>query len=136
MDYILEFSNSESGIKEEVKLPMPNIDVTDKIDDADKFFMSENRTRREKHEYLFKLECDLIGEDKTKELVGGDFKSCDQNMIQTLFVKIIRAYDKPIDDIRAEEEEETYEQLGQLAQTAEQLNKVPDTAGKLNRMKK
>lgn len=130
MDYILEFNN------EEVKLPDYNIDVLEKIEKADNYFMSENRTRREKHEYLFKLECDLIGEDKTKELVGGDFKSCDQNMIQTLFVKIIRAYDKPIEDIKAEDEEETFEQLEQLAQTAEQLNKVPDTAGKLNRMKK
>lgn len=126
----MEFNN------EEVKLPDYNIDVLEKIEKADNYFMSENRTRREKHEYLFKLECDLIGEDKTKELVGGDFKSCDQNMIQTLFVKIIRAYDKPIEDIKAEDEEETFEQLEQLAQTAEQLNKVPDTAGKLNRMKK
>lgn len=130
MNYILEFNN------EEVNLPTYSFDILEKMEKADKVFMSENKTQREKLEYLYKLECELIGEDKLKDLVGGDIKSCDPNAIQVLFILIIRAYDKPIDDVNAQETEGTMEQLEQVAEFAEQMNKVPETVGKVNRMKK
>lgn len=130
MNYILEFNN------EEVNLPTYSFDILEKMEKADKVFMSENKTQREKLEYLYKLECELIGDDKLKDLVGGDIKSCDPNAIQVIFILIIRAYDKPIDDVNAQETEGTMEQLGQVAEFAEQMNKVPETVGKVNRMKK
>lgn len=130
MNYILEFNN------EEVNLPTYSFDILEKMEKADKVFMSENKTQREKLEYLYKLECELIGDDKLKDLVGGDIKSCDPNAIQVLFILIIRAYDKPIDDVNAQETEGTMEQLEQVAEFAEQMNKVPETVGKVNRMKK
>lgn len=130
MNYILEFNN------EEIKLPTYSFDILEKMEKADKVFMSENKTQREKLEYLYKLECELIGDDKLKDLVGGDIKSCDPNAIQVIFILIIRAYDKPIDDVNAQETEGTMEQLGQVAEFAEQMNKVPETVGKVNRLKK
>ncbi len=130
MEYIFEYNN------EEIQLPSYNLDVVDKLEKADKVNMSENRTLREKTKVLFELESDLIGEEKTKELVGGDLKSCDPNIVQILFILIIRAYDKPIDDINAEQTQGTFEQLEQMKEVAEQMNKVPDTVGKVNRMKK
>lgn len=130
MNYILEFNN------EEVNLPTYSFDILEKMEKADKVFMSENKTQREKLEYLYKLECELIGDDKLKDLVGGDIKSCDPNAIQVIFILIIRAYDKPIDDVNAQETEGTMEQLEQVAEFAEQMNKVPETVGKVNRMKK
>ena len=130
MDYIFEYNN------EEIQLPSYNLDVVDKLEKADKINMSENRTLREKTKVLFELESDLIGEEKTKELVGGDLKSCDPNIVQILFILIIRAYDKPIDDINAEQTQGTFEQLEQMKEVAEQMNKVPDTVGKVNRLKK
>ena len=130
MEYIFEYNN------EEIQLPSYNLDVVDKLEKADKVNMSENRTLREKTKVLFELETDLIGEEKTKELVGGDLKSCDPNIVQILFILIIRAYDKPIDDINAEQTEDTFKQLEQMKETAEQMNKVPDTVGKVNRLKK
>ena len=130
MEYIFEYNN------EEIQLPSYNLDVVDKLEKADKVNMSENRTLREKTKVLFELESDLIGEEKTKELVGGDLKSCDPNIVQILFILIIRAYDKPIDDINAEQTQGTFEQLEQMKEVAEQMNKVPDTVGKVNRLKK
>ena len=130
MEYIFEYNN------EEIQLPSYNLDVVDKLEKADKVNMSENRTLREKTKVLFELESDLIGEEKAKELVGGDLKSCDPNIVQILFIRIIRAYDKPIDDINAEQTQGTFEQLEQMKEVAEQMNKVPDTVGKVNRMKK
>ena len=130
MEYIFEYNN------EEIKLPNYNLDIVDKLEKADKVNMSENRTLREKTKVLFELETDLIGEEKTKELVGGDLKSCDPNIVQILFILIIRAYDKPIDDINAEKEEGTFAQLSQMKDFAEAMSKVPDTVGKVNGINK
>lgn len=130
MEYIFEYNN------EEIQLPSYNLDVVDKLEKADKVNMSENRTLREKTKVLFELESDLIGEEKTKELVGGDLKSCDPNIVQILFILIIRAYDKPIDDINAEKEEGTLAQLSQMKDFAEAMSKVPDTVSKVNGINK
>ena len=134
MSYILE-SNEFLG-NEEMVLPDYSIDILDKLERVDKINMSENKLQSEKVKELYKFECDILGKEKAEELVGGDLKHCDPNKIKVLLILIIRAYDKPIDDIQAEEEEGALEQLEQVGKYAEEMNKVPDTYGKVNRMKK
>ena len=126
MNYILEFNN------EEVKLPTYSFDILEKMEKADKVFMSENKTQREKLEYLYKLECELRGEDKLKDLVGGDIKSCDPNAIQVVFIKILRAYDKPIEDVNAEKEQPMLDQLGQISEYADKMSKMPEVVDKVS----
>ena len=78
------------------------------------------------------LECELIGEDKLKNLVGGDIKSCDPNAIQVVFIKILRAYDKPIEDVNAEKEQPMLDQLGQISEYADKMSKMPEVVDKVS----
>lgn len=126
MKYVVEFKDKE------IVLPQYTIDIVDKIEKADKINMSDNRPYKEKVKALLDLEYELVGKDIVDELVGGELNSCDPNDVQILFILIIRAYDKPIDDINAERDDDVLEQLGQLKDTAEALNDVPDTFDKVS----
>lgn len=125
MNYVLEYNN------EEVKLPPYSFDIEDKLIMADKINMSENKTSREKGKHLFELECELIGEEKTKEWVGGDIKSCDPNIIQVLFILILRVYDKPIEDVNADKEQAMLNQLGEISEYADKMSKMPEVVDKV-----
>lgn len=126
MKYVVEFKDKE------IVLPQYTIDIVDKIEKADKINMSDNRPYKEKVKALLDLEYELVGKDIVDELVGGELNSCDPNDVQILFILIIRAYDKPIDDINAERDDDVLEQLGQIKDTAEALNDVPDTFDKVS----
>lgn len=126
MNYFIEFNNQE------VSLPQYTWEIEDKLVEADKINMSENKTSRQKGEHLYNLECELIGEDKTKEIVGGDLKSCDPNAIQVVFIKILRAYDKPIEDVNAEKEQPMLDQLGQISEYADKMSKMPEVVDKVS----
>lgn len=126
MNYFIEFDNQE------VSLPQYTWEIEDKLVEADKINMSENKTSRQKGEHLYNLECELIGEDKTKEIVGGDLKSCDPNAIQVVFIKILRAYDKPIEDVNAEKEQPMLDQLGQISEYADKMSKMPEVVDKVS----
>ena len=126
MNYFIEVNNQE------VSLPQYTWEIEDKLVEADKINMSENKTSRQKGEHLYNLECELIGEDKTKEIVGGDLKSCDPNAIQVVFIKILRAYDKPIEDVNAEKEQPMLDQLGQISEYADKMSKMPEVVDKVS----
>ena len=126
MNYFIEFDNQE------ISLPQYNWDIEDKLVEADKINMSENKTSRQKGEHLYNLECELIGEDKAKEIAGGDLKSCDPNAIQVVFIKILRAYDKPIEDVNAEKEQPMLDQLGQISEYADKMSKMPEVVDKVS----
>lgn len=126
MNYFIEFDNQE------ISLPQYTWEIEDKLVEADKINMSENKTSRQKGEHLYNLECELIGEDKTKEIVGGDLKSCDPNAIQVVFIKILRAYDKPIEDVNAEKEQPMLDQLGQISEYADKMSKMPEVVDKVS----
>ncbi len=130
MNYILEHN------REEIELPAYTFDLQEELEKATDFNLSEKHTLREKGEYLYKFECKLLGKEKTEEIIGGDLKVCDPNEIQTLFVHITRTYDKPINDINAEEHEDTMEYMEQMKGLAVEMNKVPDTVKKVNGMSK
>lgn len=126
MNYFIEFDNQE------ISLPQYTWEIEDKLVEADKINMSENKTSRQKGEHLYNLECELLGEDKTKEIVGGDIKSCDPNAIQVVFIKILRAYDKPIEDVNAEKEQPMLDQLGQISEYADKMSKMPEVVDKVS----
>lgn len=126
MNYFIEFDNQE------ISLPQYTWEIEDKLVEADKINMSENKTSRQKGEHLYNLECKLIGEDKLKDLVGGDIKSCDPNAIQVVFIKILRAYDKPIEDVNAEKEQPMLDQLGQISEYADKMSKMPEVVDKVS----
>lgn len=126
MNYFIEFDNQE------ISLPQYTWEIEDKLVEADKINMSENKTSRQKGEHLYNLECELIGEDKLKDLVGGDIKSCDPNAIQVVFIKILRAYDKPIEDVNAEREQPMLDQLGQISEYADKMSKMPEVVDKVS----
>lgn len=126
MNYFIEFDNQE------ISLPQYSWEIEDKLVEADKINMSENKTSRQKGEHLYNLECELIGEDKLKNLVGGDIKSCDPNAIQVVFIKILRAYDKPIEDVNAEKEQPMLDQLGQISEYADKMSKMPEVVDKVS----
>lgn len=126
MNYFIEFDNQE------ISLPQYTWEIEDKLVEADKINMSENKTSRQKGEHLYNLECELIGEDKLKNLVGGDIKSCDPNAIQVVFIKILRAYDKPIEDVNAEKEQPMLDQLGQISEYADKMSKMPEVVDKVS----
>jgi hypothetical protein len=126
MNYFIEFDNQE------ISLPQYSWDIEDKLVEADKINMSENKTSRQKGEHLYNLECELIGENKTKAIVGGDIKSCDPNAIQVVFIKILRAYDKPIEDVNAEKEQPMLDQLGQISEYADKVSKMPEVVDKVS----
>lgn len=126
MNYFIEFDNQE------ISLPQYTWEIEDKLVEADKINMSENKTSRQKGEHLYNLECELIGEDKLKNLVGGDLKSCDPNAIQVVFIKILRAYDKPIEDVNAEKEQPMLDQLGQISEYADKMSKMPEVVDKVS----
>lgn len=125
MNYYFEMENQE------IELPQYSFDIEDKLVDADKVNMSENKTKRQKSEVLYELECELVGKDKTNELIGGEFPSCDPNMIQVMFIKILRAYDKPIEDVNAEKEQPMLDQLGQISEYADKMSKMPEVVDKV-----
>jgi len=127
-EYILEHNG------EELELPRFTCELQDKIKDALKINNSDTKSLKEKREHLYKLECDLIGKDKTEDFIGGDLKECDPNEIQTLFIHICREYDKPIDEVNAEEKQGTMEYMGQMKGLAEEMNKVPETVKKVKGM--
>ena len=126
MNYFIEFDNQE------ISLPQYTWEIEDKLVEADKINMSENKTSRQKGEHLYNLECELIGDDKLKDLVGGDIKSCDPNAIQVVFIKILRAYDKPIEDVNAEKEQPMLDQLGQISEYADKMSKMPEVVDKVS----
>lgn len=126
MNYFIEFDNQE------ISLPQYTWEIEDKLVEADKINMSENKTSRQKGEHLYNLECELLGEDKLKDLVGGDIKSCDPNAIQVVFIKILRAYDKPIEDVNAEKEQPMLDQLGQISEYADKMSKMPEVVDKVS----
>ena len=130
MNYIFDYNG------EEITLPKYSFAIQEDINKADKINMSENYDYKKKCRTLYDFESRLIGEEKLKEILEGEFDQSDPNEIQILFILICRCYDNPIENVNNEESEDTLQQIGQIKDFAEQMNKVPETMGKVQKLKK
>lgn len=104
-------------------LPDYTFAIADKIE-VQENMNSGNGKFRDKCKGMYDLICSLIGKDKVENQIG-KFTECDPNMVNILYLDIIKAYNKPLSEYNLTENETKFnEALSAL--DGEQLDKLSD----------
>lgn len=103
----------------EYKLPKKTIKLAKMIDSAYGASSSEDSYKKQ---YAFVKE--VLGADDAKELLDGDkIEDIDLVLLSIAFVKIEKAYTKPVEDVR-DDDAETMEKLEKVISVGNAMEKV------------
>ena len=85
--YSVNFENKK------IELPNYSIDLAMKIDELDKFEGNIADGLKAMYDFI----SEVIGLEKTEEVLG-EFNASDPNLINILFLSIVNAYNKPLEE--------------------------------------
>lgn len=105
-------------------LPAYNFSIADKIEKQEQL-NTGNSKFRDKCKGMYDLICELIGDD-IKSVIG-DFQSTDPNVLNIIYLSIVRAYNKPVSDFNQEE--------ASIALNNEQLDKIMQVLSAMDKAK-
>lgn len=115
----------------EYELPKKTIAVVEKLDKAAKVD-SQKISLKDKFRTVHDCVRDLVGADNAKVILGSDrLEEVDLSEVAIAFQRILNAYDKPLDDYRAEQIDENREKLDRM-----RLDKIVDVANAVKEYKK
>lgn len=105
-------------------LPAYTFSIADKIEKQEQLNTGNSRFR-DKCKGMYDLICELIGDD-IKSVIG-DFQSTDPNVLNIIYLSIVRAYNKPVSDFNQEE--------ASIALNNEQLDKIMQVLSAMDKAK-
>lgn len=83
-----------------LELPKYSMNIAKKLENADNVNASQQSFER-KTKAVYDTISDIIGKDKVKEIIG-TFAEVDPNAVYILYMRIVREYNRPIDDFNRE----------------------------------
>ena len=89
-DYRIEYGGNE------YELPKYSFLISEKLEKQEEINKGVSNFKS-KCKQMYNLIADILGADVTKEIIG-EFSSTDPNEINILYLKIVKAYSKPIED--------------------------------------
>lgn len=118
----------------EYELPEYNLDIAEKLENVDKT-NSSSRSLRDKCKGIYTLITQLLGGETTKEIVG-DFSKVDPNNLNIIYLRIVDAYNNPLNNFETERRAQTLDDAGfiKIMGVVETLSKLD--LDKLNRFAK
>ena len=118
----------------EYELPGYNLDIAEKLENVDRTNASP-RSLRDKCKGIYTLITQLLGEETTKEIVG-DFSKVDPNNLNIIYLRIVDAYNNPLNNCETERRAQTLDDAGftKIMGVVETLSKLD--LDKLNRFTK
>lgn len=108
---------------ETVDLPDYTFGIADKIEDQERL-NSGNGKFRDKCKGMYDLICSLIGKDKVESQIG-KFPDCDPNMVNIIYLDIIKAYNKPLNDYNMDENQTKFNEAFSTMD-GEQMKRLTD----------
>ena len=99
----MEYSIIHNG--QAYDLPPYSLKIAEKLEKTELSNGSGKRFK-EKCKGMYDLICELLTPDSTKEILG-EFLDADPNTINIVYLEIVKQYNKPLDDYRAEKTNES-----------------------------
>lgn len=111
-----------------LELPQYSMEIAKKLENADKVNAGQQPFEK-KTRAVYDTVADIIGKDKAREILG-EFVQVDPNAVYVLYMRIVREYNRPIDDFNRESLEQKLEDT-----KAEKIVSVLDAAEKAQRLR-
>lgn len=92
------------------------------------------KTYKDKCKVMYDFIKSILGAETLNELIG-DFKNCDPNKINLIYLRIVSAYNKPITDYEKERDFGDDDNISDIKETIQSLNNLPGVIEKLQKMK-
>lgn len=118
---------------ETTDLPDYTFSIADKIEEQERL-NSGNGKFRDKCRGMYDLICSLVGKDKVESQIG-KFPECDPNMVNIIYLDIIKAYNKPLNDYNIDENQTKFNEAFS-AVDGEQMRKLTDLVNAMTSMEK
>ncbi len=108
----------------EYDLPDYTLDIAEKLENVDRANTS-SRSLRDKCKGIYALITQLLGEETTKEIVG-DFSKVDPNKLNIIYLRIVDAYNNPLNNFETERRAQTLDDAGftKIMSVVETLSKL------------
>lgn len=112
------------------ELPTYNLDIASKLEKCDNTNSDHRVEFKTKVKQMYNFCCDILGKDEITNTIG-DFKTCDPNEVNILYLEICNVYNSPLssfnenslEDIFNSDYMEKISELVKLAETAKAMNK-------------
>ncbi len=111
-----------------IELPQYSMAIAKKLENADKVNAGQQPFEK-KTRVVYDTISDIIGKDKTKEMIG-EFSDVDPNAVYIMYMRIVREYNRPIDDFNKEKLEQKLEDS-----KAEKIVSIFDAAEKARNLR-
>ena len=118
---------------ETTDLPDYTFSIADKIEEQERL-NSGNGKFRDKCRGMYDLICSLVGKDKVESQIG-KFPECEPNMVNIIYLDIIKAYNKPLNDYNIDENQTKFNEAFS-AVDGEQMRKLTDLVNAMTSMEK
>ena len=90
----MDYSMTVNGMV--IELPKYTFDIAEKIE-RQEIVNSGTSKFKDKCKSMYTTICSIIGEDKVADAIGA-FNETDPNLINIMYLELIKAYNKPIDE--------------------------------------
>lgn len=111
-----------------LQLPRYSMVIAKKLENADKVNAGQQSFEK-KTRAVYDIVSDIIGKDKVKENIG-EFAEVDPNAVYILYMRIVREYNRPIDEFNREKLEQSLE-----SSQVEKITSIIDAAEKARGLK-
>lgn len=123
MNYEITLENGDV-----LELPQYSMAIAKKLENADKVNAGQQPFEK-KTKAVYDIVSDIIGKDKTKEIIG-TFAEVDPNAVYIMYMRIVREYNRPIDEFNREKLEQSLE-----SHQVEKITSIIDAAEKARGLK-
>ncbi|MGN0423516.1 MAG: hypothetical protein ACI4EY_12400 [Lachnospiraceae bacterium] len=108
-------------------LPTYDLKIAEKMEEVEIFKRSGARVKAQ-FEKMYSFCSDILGKENTEEILG-DVNKADPNMINFVYLDIVKAYNKPLEDYERKErasqfDDESIKYLMKLLGKAENVSKL------------
>ena len=90
----MDYSMTVNGMV--IELPKYTFDIAEKIE-RQEIVNSGTSKFKDKCKSMYSTICSIIGDDKVSETIGS-FNETDPNLINIMYLELIKAYNKPIEE--------------------------------------
>ena len=90
----MDYSMTVNGMV--IELPKYTFDIAEKIE-RQEIVNSGTSKFKDKCKSMYSTICSIIGDDKVSETIGA-FNETDPNLINIMYLELIKAYNKPIEE--------------------------------------
>lgn len=111
-----------------LELPQYSMEIAKKLENADKVNAGQQPFEK-KTKVVYDIISSIIGSDTVKKNIGG-FAEVDPNAVYILYMRIVREYNRPIDEFNREKLEQSLE-----SNQVEKITSIIDAAEKVRGLK-